>query len=180
MRIFSTVALCLVLVFAVTGCTGTKIAVVNPARLFQESEPGKAGMQHLQQLETAMQDQVKVAQGMLEKAPNDEALRNRFQKTFTGYQQLVNTEQQKVVTSVNELMQKSLDAFRAEKGYSVIMSTDGLLSYDGKIDVTDGVIARMNQSSVSFAPVQLEDLSKPAPVETPAEKPAAPRTENKK
>ena len=163
MRKFSALALCLVLALAVSGCTGSKIAVVNPARLFQESEPGKAGLQHLQQLEAAMQDQVKTAQGMLEKSPNDEALRTRFQKTFAGYQQLVSSEQQKVVDAVNEQMKKSLDEFRAEKGYTAIMNSDGLLSYDGKIDITDGVIAKMNAKPLTFQPVPLEDLTKPAP-----------------
>lgn len=72
MRTISAIALCLMLVFATTGCAASKIAVVDPARLFQESEPGKAGIEHLKQLEAAMQEQLKTAQGMIEKAPNDE------------------------------------------------------------------------------------------------------------
>ena len=71
MRTISAIALCLMLVFATTGCAASKIAVVDPARLFQESEPGKAGIEHLKQLEAAMQEQLKTAQGMIEKAPND-------------------------------------------------------------------------------------------------------------
>ena len=111
MRTISAIALCLMLVFATTGCAASKIAVVDPARLFQESEPGKAGIEHLKQLEAAMQEQLKTAQGMIEKAPNDEALRARFQKTFVGYQQIVNAEQQKVVQQINGLMQKTLEDF---------------------------------------------------------------------
>ena len=56
MRTISAIALCLMLVFATTGCAASKIAVVDPARLFQESEPGKAGIEHLKQLEAAMQE----------------------------------------------------------------------------------------------------------------------------
>ena len=55
MRTISAIALCLMLVFATTGCAASKIAVVDPARLFQESEPGKAGIEHLKQIEAAMQ-----------------------------------------------------------------------------------------------------------------------------
>ena len=106
-------------------CAASKIAVVDPARLFQESEPGKAGIEHLKQLEAAMQEQLKTAQGMIEKAPNDEALRARFQKTFVGYQQIVNAEQQKVVQQINGLMQKTLEDFRTKNGYSVIMNAEG-------------------------------------------------------
>lgn len=65
-----------------------------------------------------MQEQLKTAQGMIEKAPNDEALRARFQKTFVGYQQIVNAEQQKVVQQINGLMQKTLEDFRTKNGYS--------------------------------------------------------------
>ncbi|MEG2005516.1 MAG: OmpH family outer membrane protein, partial [Bilophila sp.] len=71
MRIFSALALTLILAFSVAGCTGSKVAVVDPARLFQESTPGKAGIEHLKQIETAMQAQLEVAQGLIEKAPND-------------------------------------------------------------------------------------------------------------
>mgnify|MGYP000016576773 CR=1 FL=1 len=44
----------------------------------------------------------------------------RFQKTFVGYQQIVNAEQQKVVQQINGLMQKTLEDFRTKKNYSVI------------------------------------------------------------
>ena len=164
MRTISAIALCLMLVFATTGCAASKIAVVDPARLFQESEPGKAGIEHLKQLEAAMQEQLKTAQGMIEKAPNDEALRARFQKTFVGYQQIV-----------NGLMQKTLEDFRTKNGYSVIMNAEGLLAFDPKSDVTKDVIAEMDKTKVTFAPVKLEPITaapkaddKAAPARQPA------------
>ena len=147
MRTISAIALCLMLVFATTGCAASKIAVVDPARLFQESEPGKAGIEHLKQLEAAMQEQLKTAQGMIEKAPNDEALRARFQKTFVGVQQ------------INGLMQKTLEDFRTKNGYSVIMNAEGLLAFDPKSDVTKDVIAEMDKTKVTFAPVKLEPIT---------------------
>lgn len=181
MRTISAIALSLVLLFSVTACAANKIAVVDPARLFQESEPGKAGIDHLKQLEAAMQEQLKVAQGMIEKAPNDEALRARFQKTFVGYQQLVNAEQQKVVQQINGLMQKTLEAYRTKNGYSVIMNTEGLLAFDPKADVTKEVITEMNQNKVTFEPVKLAPLSAEAPKTAPkADEKAAPKADAKK
>ena len=178
MRTISAFALSLVLVFAVTGCAATsKIAVVDPARLFQESDPGKAGIDHLKQLEAAMQEQLKTAQGMIEKAPNDEGLRARFQKTFVGYQQLVNAEQQKVVQQINGLMQKTLEAYRTKNGYSVIMNTEGLLAFDPAADVTKDVLVEMNKNKVTFEPVKLPPLNAEAPAA--AAKPA-PKSDAKK
>ncbi len=159
MRTISAIALSLVLVFSVTGCATAKIVVVDPARLFQESEPGKAGIEHLKQLESAVQEQLKAAQGMIEKAPNDEALRGRVQKTFMGYQQLVNAEQQKVVQKINGLMQQTLQDYRSQKGYTAIMNAEGLLAFDPKADVTTEVIEAMNKNKVSFEPVKLEPVS---------------------
>lgn len=74
---------------------------------------------------------------MLENPPTTRRCAPRFQKTFSGYQQLVNGEQQKVVTKINDLMQKSLDAYRTQKGYTVIVNSDGLLSYEpqGRCDL---------------------------------------------
>ena len=119
----------------------------------------QTGIEHLKQLEAAMQEQLKTAQGMIEKAPNDEALRARFQKTFVGYQQIVNAEQQKVVQQINGLMQKTLEDFRTKNGYSVIMNAEGLLAFDPKSDVTKDVIAEMDKTKVTFAPVKLEPIT---------------------
>ena len=180
MRTISAIALCLMLVFATTGCAASKIAVVDPARLFQESEPGKAGIEHLKQLEAAMQEQLKTAQGMIEKAPNDEALRARFQKTFVGYQQIVNAEQQKVVQQINGLMQKTLEDFRTKNDYSVIMNAEGLLAFDPKSDVTKDVIAEMDKTKVTFAPVKLEPITAAPKADDKAAPKAAAKPEAKK
>ena len=175
MRTFSTLVLALVLAFATAGCTANKVGVVNPARLFQDSASGKAGFEHLKQLEAAMQEQLKTAQGMIEKAPNDEALRARFQKTFVGYQQIVNAEQQKVVQQINGLMQKTLEDFRTKNGYSVIMNAEGLLAFDPKSDVTKDVITEMDKTKVTFAPVKLEPIT----AATKADDKAAPKADAK-
>ena len=180
MRTISAIALCLMLVFATTGCAASKIAVVDPARLFQESEPGKAGIEHLKQLEAAMQEQLKTAQGMIEKAPNDEALRARFQKTFVGYQQIVNAEQQKVVQQINGLMQKTLEDFRTKNGYSVIMNAEGLLAFDPKSDVTKDVITEMDKTKVTFAPVKLEPITAAPKADDKAARKADAKPEAKK
>lgn len=190
MRRLGALAVTIMFFFSLTGCTSTRVAVVTPARLFQESESGKAGMEHLKQIETTIQEQLEVAQGLIAKAPDDEALRARFQKVFLGYQQVINAEQQKVVESINKLMQSSLDKYRVQKGYAVIMSADGLLSYDPKIDVTNEILAEMNRNKVAFEPVKLEEFAPaassgkpraakpvPAPPASNSTRPAAPSTE---
>ena len=117
MRTISAIALCLMLVFATTGCAASKIAVVDPARLFQESEPGKAGIEHLKQLEAAMQEQLKTAQGMIEKASQRRSPPRQFPEDLCWFtSSIVNAEQQKVVQQINGLMQKTLEDFRTKNG----------------------------------------------------------------
>ncbi len=179
MRRLGALVVAVVCFFSLTGCTSTQVAVVTPARLFQESESGKAGIEHLKQIETTIQEQLEIAQGLIAKAPNDEALRAKFQKVFLGYQQVINAEQQKVVESVNTLMQNALDKYRVQKGYAVIMSAESLLSYDPKIDVTNEILAAMNESKVTFEPVKLDEFA-PTPSsgkpQTTKPVPAAPAT----
>ena len=101
----------------------------------------------------------RICDDRLRRQQNRRGLRARFQKTFVGYQQIVNAEQQKVVQQINGLMQKTLEDFRTKNGYSVIMNAEGLLAFDPKSDVTKDVIAEMDKTKVTFAPVKLEPIT---------------------
>ena len=102
------IVMCIV-VGSTIGCTTAKIGVVDPIRLFQESIPGKAGMEHLKSIEETMQTQIEQAQGMLDTSSNNQRMQDRFQKIFMEYQQIINREQQKVIEFFNNLIQKTLD-----------------------------------------------------------------------
>lgn len=148
-----------IITFFEVSCVNAKIGVVDPTKLFQDSEPGKAGMSHLKTIEEAMQVQIDLAQGILEKSPKNEELRVQFQNIFIDYQQTINTEQQKVVEVINSLIQKTLDVFREENGYAVLITKDSLLSYALKDDVTGNIIEILNQTSVIFEPVIFEQVT---------------------
>lgn len=145
------------LITFLSGCCVTdKIAVVDPVKLFQDSEPGKVGMNHLRKIEDAMQSQIDLAQGVLENFPKNENVRVRFQNIFMEYQQTLNTEQQKVVEVMNSLIQKTLDEYRVKNGYNVIITKDSLLSYASSSDITNNVITMLNHTPITFEPVVLD------------------------
>lgn len=144
------------LIFFSGCCVTSKIGVIDPIRLFQESEPGKIGMNHLKTIEDAMQSQIDLAQGILEKFPKNENIRVRFQNIFMEYQQKLNTEQQKVVEVMNSLIQKTLDEYRVKNGYNVIITKDSLLSYDSSSDITNDIINILNHTPLTFEPVVLD------------------------
>ncbi len=141
-----------ILMGSVIGCTSAKIGVVDPIKLFQESTPGKAGMDHLKSIEESMQGQIEVAQGILDKS-KDKNVQDRFQKIFMEYQQIINTEQQRVIEVVNTLIQETLDKYRQDQGYSILMSKDNLLSYAPSDDVTNDIIVILNRSNIRFEPI---------------------------
>ncbi len=167
MRSITAAALCVALLCGSAACTGTKIGVVNPARLFQDSEPGKAGIAHLKRIETDIQARLATAQELLQKSPDDEALRARFQQVFAGYQQLIAAEQQKVVQSVNARVQTALENYRSEKGLTAILNRDGVLAHAPAADVTEAVLGKMNGEPLTFEPVVLEDFTAAPAVEKP-------------
>ncbi len=158
MRKICSLLIALALVLAIGGCTGTQIALVNPGRLFQDSESGKAGIRHLKELEATMQQQFTSAQKMIEKKPGDEALRVKIQREFSAYQQIVNSEQQKVVESINNQIKASLETVRTQKKLDVIFSTENALDFNGKMDVTDAVLSEMNRSPLTFAPTTITPI----------------------
>ena len=167
MRRLGVIVLALLFTATTAGCTvgGSSVALVNPSRLFQDSASGKAGIAHLKNMENSMQEQLQAAQKLIEKRPGDENLRMLVQQEFASYQQLVNSEQQKVVDGLNTQIKMSLDNVRAQKKLGAIFSSETALSYDAKLDVTDDVLAEMDRTPLEFAPATItpiEDVIKQA------------------
>ena len=68
------------------ACTQPKssIGVVNTAKIYQESEAGKAGVKHLEALHEEMQNEINKMQAELQKNPSDDVKR-QFQQLYTDY-----------------------------------------------------------------------------------------------
>ena len=149
------IALALPLVLSTSGCTGTKVGLVNPNRLFQESASGKAGIEHLKQMEGSLQEQLAAAQKLIEKKPGDENLRMQVQQEFASYQQIATDEQRKVVESINTQVKSTLEAVRVQKKLDAIFTSENALSFDEKIDVTNEVLTEMDRKPLTFSPVKI-------------------------
>ena len=157
--------------------TGPSIGVVDTARVFRDSEPGKAGVKFLEGLHEKMQAEPNSIQENLQKKPEDEALQQKLQATYMSFQQRMSTEQQNVITLLNDATQRAMDAYRNQKKLDVILGSESALSYAKNVDVTTDIIAELNKQKVDFKPVQAEEAkTAPAPVEAPAAK-AAPAQE---
>ena len=164
------------------------VAVVDSARVFQESEPGKAGIKHLEIMHESMQAELNALQEELQAKPNDETLPLRLQEKYMVYQQRISAEQQQVINVLNEAIQKALDACRDQQKLAVIVGRDVVLSYSSTADITDAVIREVNKAKVEFKAIEPETeatmpVTQPvpgAPAEAqtaPAQNPAQPAPE---
>jgi len=151
------------------------VAVVDSTRIFKESEPGKAGIKHLEILHESMQAELNALQQALQDKPNDETLQQKLQEKYMVYQQRINAEQQHVINTLNEAIQKALDVCRIQQKLALIVGTDMALSYGPAADITTAVIYEVNKTKVEFKPIEPEtdavtSAVQPAPV-APADPP---------
>ena len=148
--------------FILTGCAGSKVGVLNSARIYQESNAGQAGLAYLEQVEQDVKAKAEAAQRIAESMPDNDALPLSLQKFFASCQEAMNNAQQQAVNAVQELVAKSITNFREQNGLTVIMQNDAVLSANPNADVTDGVIAEMNKSAVVFEPIEIPDFVPPS------------------
>jgi outer membrane protein len=166
------------------------VAVVDSARVFKESAPGKAGIKHLESLHESMQAELNARQQELQAKPNDETLQQKLQEKYMVYQQRISAEQQQVINTLNEAIQKALDACRVQLKLALIVGTDVVLSFGPAADITGAVISEVNKATVEFKPIEPEaetmaPVAQPAPATPqaapePKAAPAAPRAPAKK
>lgn len=194
MRIRFFMPLVFVFSFMLLACQQTenaaqpKLAVVDMARIMRDSEPGKAGVKFLEGLQTEMQGKLNEIQARLEKDPQDEAAQKELQSVYVASQQRMQAEQQNVVNLLYDAVQRTVNAYREQKGYDVILSTEGAASFNPKVDVTTALIAEVNKQKLDFKPVAAgaaapEAGAAPAPAQDqPAEqdKAQAPASQNGK
>ena len=166
------------------GSSQAKLAVVDMTRVMRDSEAGKAGVKHLEGLQADMQAQLNDIQKRLEQNAEDVEAQKELQTVYMASQQRMQVEQQNVVNVLYDTMQRIINAYRADKGYALIISSEAAASFDSKADVTSDIIAAMDKQKIDFKPaVEAEkapeaEAGKDAgqaekPAEKAAEKPAA-------
>ncbi len=184
MRIRFFMPLFFVLSFMLLACQQTenvaqpKLAVVDMARIMRDSEPGKAGVKFLEGLQAEMQGKLNEIQGRLEKDPKDEAAQKELQSVYIASQQRMQAEQQNVVNLLYDAVQRTVNAYREQKGYDVILNTEGAASFNPKVDVTTALIAEVNKQKLDFKPVAAATAA-PEAEAAPASAEARPAAQDK-
>jgi outer membrane protein len=153
--------------FAVTSCFSAdgKIGIMNVQRIIIECEAGKAAksrfdvkMKELQSTFKAeedalkgMQDEIKKKSSAWSEEKKAEKVRE-FQKSGRELQAKtedarfeMKTLQDKELEPILQALEKVVDKFGKDNGYTAIMdSKNGVIYFDEKIDISDTIIKKLN------------------------------------
>lgn len=154
------------------GSSQAKLAVVDMTRVMRDSEAGKAGVKHLEGLQADMQAQLNNIQKRLEQNADDADAQKELQTVYMASQQRMQVEQQNVVNVLYDTMQRIINAYRADKGYALIISSEAAASFDPKADVTSDIIAAMDKQKIDFKPAGEAEKAPEAEAAKPADKAA--------
>lgn len=155
-RPFFTALLIFALFLAVPAAaqdSAPKIGVVDIARLMRDSVPGKDGVKFIEAQQAQMQKQLDEVQAKLEKNPEDQAVMQELQRVYGTAQQKIQAEGANVANMIFDAVQKTIDKYRADNGYDILLGADATASYSKAIDVTDAILALVDTQKLEFKPL---------------------------
>ncbi len=144
------------------------VAVVNTEKVFKECKAGQAAMAHLQEVSKALQAKTQKAQETLEASQSEDNMQ-AFQQALGEYQATIGAEQQRLVALINDQFNAVVDKLRTDKGFSVVLAREAVMSYDASADITDDVVKAMDAANIDLK----LNAAKPAEAAPAAAKPAA-------
>ena len=163
--------------FGLMGMGGNKeeavkptVGIVQTVQVYEQSKLAKLATERLEKLQSeamarleAMQKEMSAA----EEAKDDvkkQRIQVEMQQQLYTMQAALEAEQQKVLQTLQGVMQKVIGACRAEKGMTVVLEAGSALSYDQAADITSEIVTRLDQEKVDFGPLPSLEPA-PAPEE---------------
>jgi len=150
-----------------TGCNkqeaGITIGVVDEAAAFQKNQAAAKAMSYLQELGAPLQKKAEEAYKAMQ-AEQNEANVAAYKTAMGELQGVMNGEQQRIVGLIDAKFNEVLEAYRVEKGLTLILSKESVISSAQTVDITDDIVAAMDKLELDFAKPQ-------APVADAAEAP---------
>lgn len=166
---------------------GAVIAVIDTERVYRECTACRSAQTQLQSQATTLQtrqqtlsnqlrpegEQLRTAVDALNGRQPDAALRQRIE-AFQQRQEAANTElaqgqqrlqstQANVLRQINERLNPIINQAMTARGANVAVSTDATLAHAQTLDITNDVLARLNQAlpSVSVTPLPQQQQQQP-------------------
>jgi len=164
-RIITLFCIALLGLMLLTGCNQqaeVKIGVVDEATAFKDNKAAAAAMAYLQEIGAPLQKKAEAAYKAMQAEQSEENV--AAYKTAMGeLQNVMNGEQQRIVALIDQKFNETLDAYRAEKGLTLILSKESVISSADSIDITSDIVAAMDNIELDLKPAAKKEAAPEAP-----------------
>lgn len=136
------------------GCNqqqaGITIGVVDEAAAFQKNQAAAKAMTYLQELGAPLQKKAEEAYNVMQ-AEQNEANVAAYKAAMGELQQVMQGEQQRIVGLIDAKFNEVLETYRQEKGLTLILSKESVISSSETVDITDDIVAAMDALELDFS-----------------------------
>ncbi|MDC0336179.1 OmpH family outer membrane protein [Pseudodesulfovibrio sp.] len=139
------------------GCNqqaGITVGVVDEAAAFKDNKAAASAMTYLQELGAPLQKKAEEAYKTMQAEQTEENVA-AYKAAMGELQNVMNGEQQRVVALIDAKFNEVLDTYRQEKGLTLILSKESVISSANTVDITADIVAAMDAIEL--------DLTAPAP-----------------
>lgn len=143
--------------FFLTACdnsqpnnAGANFCATDYAILMRDSAVGKEGAKVIENLQLSMQKELDALQEKVEKNPQEQAVMQEFQQSYSLIQQRLQNEAQNVANQIMQFIDSQLEIYRKSKGYEAIFALEALYAHSPGIDKTTEIIAWLDSQKSSF------------------------------
>ncbi|WP_316899092.1 OmpH family outer membrane protein [Pseudodesulfovibrio indicus] len=175
----------IVLVLGLSACNqepSVKIGIVDEAAAFKDNKVATEAMAYLQEMGKPLQDKAEAAYKAMQENQNEETVA-AYKLAMGELQNTMTAEQQRIVAMVDGKFNEVLENYRKEKGLTLILSKQSVISSSETVDITKDIVNAMNDIQLDFTrPEAAPEAAAPeaaAPAEAAPEA-AAPAAEDKK
>lgn len=145
------------------GCNqqpGITVGVVDEAAAFQKNQAAAKAMEYLQNLGGPLQQKAEAAYKTMQEDQNEENVA-AYKAAMAELQQVMNGEQQRIVALIDAKFNEILENYRKEKGLTMILSKESVISFDNTVEITDDIVAAMDALELDFKAPAAEPAAEP-------------------
>ncbi len=165
--------LMLILCLTASAVMAADYAVIDVQKIFNESKPGKAGIDHMKKvqevLQKAMDEIIELNKGK-ENTPEG-------QRAIESARQLLNRQMAIEQQAVNAILEKELravssDWLKKNTKYMMVLPKQQVLGNAAGVDFSSAFMTEMNKRKVTFPDLPKVNINKPEQTAEPAPKEA--------
>lgn len=147
----------------------TPIAVIDQTQIFEKSTTIAGAKEHINTIFEKLDADMNALKGQAEKVKNKEKAKKMLEEGVLEAQQKLEAEDRMVTGKISALIEEAVKETKKEVGATIVISTDLLIAYDNKADITDMIIAKIDKKPLSFTDEAQEEAKEEAGTDVKAE-----------